>query len=206
MTAKPARALSRGYDDRCGLVSCLSETLLPARLADVGAVPYPGQLSQAAVGTSPVQVGRALGWPRSSCRGQVTQSLLSPRDEAPSLRIVSFASNHEVPGHEVVQQRVECLDRDLLFSHGVPLFPPAKLFVQYAARDRSITVRLRLLDAIWPARTDRRGSCPIVPPWQPCRSFVASRANFEALLTGGATGRHDQTVHRPWNWSNRRSQ
>ena len=145
MTTNPARALSRGRGDRYGLLLCLSETLLPARIAYVSAVPHPGQLSQATVGTSPVQVSRAFGRPRSSCRGQVTQSLLSPSDEAPSLRIVSFASDHEIPRHEVVQQRVECLDRDLLFSHGVHLLPPANLFAQYAARDRSITVRLRLL-------------------------------------------------------------
>jgi hypothetical protein len=73
---------------------------------------------------------------------------LSSRDEAPSLRIVSFALNHEVPRHEVAQQRVECIDRDLLFSHRVPLSLLPIFFVQYAARDTSITVRLRLLDTI----------------------------------------------------------
>jgi hypothetical protein len=101
MMTNPARTPGRGQGDRCGLVLRLSETLLPAWIAQIGAVPHPGQLSPAAVGTLPAQVSRAPGWPRSSCRGQVTQSLLSPRDEVPRLRIVSFAWNHEVPRHEV---------------------------------------------------------------------------------------------------------
>jgi hypothetical protein len=35
------------------------------------------------------------------------------------LRIVSFTWNHEVPRHEVAQQRVECIDRDLLLEDQV---------------------------------------------------------------------------------------
>ena len=104
MTTDRPRNSGLGHGDRDGFVHFASETLLQARIAQVGAVSLPGQLSPVAVGTSAAQVGRALGRPRSSCRRQVSQSLLSSRDEAPGLRFVSFTLNHEVPRHEVAQR------------------------------------------------------------------------------------------------------
>ena len=119
MASNPSQTSGLGDTDRCGLVQVAAETLLKARVTEISAVSRPGELSAVAVCTSTTDIGRPFWRPRLLCRRQLSESSLSPRDETPVLRIVSFTSNHEVPRHEVAQQRIECFDRDPRLFHGV---------------------------------------------------------------------------------------